>query len=201
MVIDNQKAQIQVGSKIPTLSSTQSGITTGTTTGVISSINYLETGILLSVSPRVNTGGRITLEISQEVSEAAATTTSGIDSPTITRRTAQSVVSTQSGEPLIFAGLIQKKRSFSTSGIPLLSKIPIIGGAFGSQSFHDEQTELVLIITPRLVADVNNARDALDELRRKMPALEQVFPKSNNPANRPAKPVSMPEPKAEGPAE
>ena len=186
MVIDNQKAQIQVGSKIPTLASTQSGITTGTTTGVISSINYLETGILLSVSPRVNTGGRITLEISQEVSEAATTTTSGIDSPTITRRTAQSVVSTQSGEPLIFAGLIQKKRSFSTSGIPLLSKIPIIGGAFGSQKFHDEQTELVLIITPRLVADINNARDALDDLRKKMPALKEVFPKSNSPANRPA---------------
>jgi general secretion pathway protein D len=190
MVIDNQKAQIQVGSKIPTLASTQSGITTGTTTGVISSINYLETGILLSVSPRVNTGGRITLEISQEVSEAATTTSSGIDSPTITRRTAQSVVSTQSGEPLIFAGLIQKKRSFSTSGIPLLSKIPIIGGAFGSQTFHDEQTELVLIITPRLVADINNARDALDDLRKKMPALKEVFPLSNNPANRAAPPES-----------
>lgn len=200
MVIDNQKAQIQVGSKIPTLSSTQSGVT-GVTTGVISNINYLETGILLSVSPRVNTGGRITLEISQEVSEAAPTTTSGIDSPTITRRTAQSVVSTQSGEPLIFAGLIQAKRSFSTSGIPLLSKIPVIGGAFGSQTFHDEKTELVLIITPRLVADVNNARDALDDLRKRMPALEQVFPKSNNPANRPARPEAKLEPKPEPKAE
>ncbi len=196
MVIDNQKAQIQVGSKIPTLSSTQSGVTTGV--GLISSINYLETGILLTVSPRVNTGGRITLEISQEVSEAAATTTSGIDSPTITRRTAQSVVSTQSGEPLIFAGLIQKKRSFSTSGIPILSKIPVIGGAFGSQTFHDEQTELVLVITPKLVADVSAARDALDELRRKMPMLDRIFPKSNNPANFPAATEAKPAPKAEG---
>jgi general secretion pathway protein D len=175
MVIDNQKAQIQVGSKIPTLSSTQTGV--ATTTGVISNVNYLDTGILLTVTPRVNSGGRITLEVSQEVSEAAATSTSTIDSPTITRRTAQSVLTTQSGETLVFAGLIQNKRTFATSGVPLLSKIPVIGGAFGSQTYHDEQTELVLLITPRLIADVGNAREALDELRRQMPALESVMPK------------------------
>jgi general secretion pathway protein D len=175
MVIDNQKAQIQVGSKIPTLSSTQTGVSTGT--GVISNVNYLDTGILLNVTPRVNSGGRITLEVSQEVSEAATTSTSTIDSPTITRRSAQSVLTTQSGETLVFAGLIQNKRTFATSGIPLLSKIPVIGGAFGSQTYHDEQTELVLLITPRLIADVANAREALEELRRRMPALEGVMPK------------------------
>ena len=76
----------------------------------------------------------------------------------------------------------------------------MIGGAFGSQTFHDEQTELVLVITPKLVADVTAARDALDELRKKMPMLDRIFPKSNNPANFPAegKPEAKPEPKAEG---
>ncbi len=97
MVIDNQKAQIQVGSRVPTLSSQQAGATSGVGGNVISSIQYLDTGILLNVTPRVNSGGRITLEVAQEVSEAAATQTSGIDSPTITKRTAQSVVTTQSG--------------------------------------------------------------------------------------------------------
>lgn len=181
MVIDNQKAQIQVGSRVPTLSSQQTGTTTGTTTGVISSIQYLDTGILLSVTPRVNSGGRITLEIAQEVSEAAATQTSGIDSPTITKRTAQSVVTTQSGETLVFAGLIQNKRTLSTSGLPLLSKIPVLGGIFGKQNFRDEKTELVILITPKLIADVANARDALDEIRRKMPGLEGVMPASPAP--------------------
>ncbi|MCM2328178.1 MAG: type II secretion system secretin GspD [Lysobacter sp.] len=177
MVIDNQKAQIQVGSRVPTLSSQQTGSSIGTSAGVISSIQYLDTGILLNVTPRVNAGGRITLEVAQEVSEAAATQTSGIDSPTITKRTAQSVVTTQSGETLIFAGLIQNKRTFSTSGIPILSKIPVLGGLFGTQGYRDEKTELVLLITPKLIADVANARDALDELRRKMPMLDAMYPK------------------------
>jgi len=176
MVIDNQKAQINVGKKVPTLSSTQSGVNTGS--GVISNINYLETGVLLTVTPRVNAGGRITLEINQEVSDASKTDSSTIDSPTISRRQAQSTVTTQSGETLIFGGLIQTQRSFGTSGIPILSKIPIIGGAFGSQTFSETKTELVLLITPKLIADTTHARDALDEIRRKMPALESVMPKA-----------------------
>ena len=182
MVIDNQKAQIQVGSRVPTLSSQQAGTTGGTTPNVISSIQYLDTGILLNVTPRVNSGGRITLEVAQEVSEAAATQTSNIDSPTITKRTAQSVVTTQSGETLVFAGLIQNKRTFSTSGLPLLSKIPVIGGLFGTQGYRDEKTELVLLITPKLIADVANARDALDELRKKMPMLDGMYPKAKGTA-------------------
>lgn len=179
MVIDNQKAQIQVGKKVPTLSSTQSGV--GGTTGVISNVNYLDTGVLLTVTPRVNSGGRITLEISQEVSDAVATTSSNIDSPTVTNRNAQSVVTTQSGETLVFGGLIQTTRSFSTAGVPLLSKIPVIGGLFGTQSYKDQTTELVLLISPKLVADVAQARDALEEIRRKMPALEFAMPPSKGP--------------------
>ena len=90
------------------------------------------------------------------------------------------MVTTQSGETLVFAGLIQNKRTFSTSGLPILSKIPVLGGLFGTQGFRDEKTELVLLITPKLIADVANARDALDELRRKMPMLDAMYPKSKN---------------------
>ncbi len=173
MIVDNQKGQIQVGKRVPTLSSTQSGV--GGTTGVIESVTYLETGVLLSVTPRVNTGGRITLEINQEVSDAQTTDTSTINSPTISRRQAQSTVTTQSGETLVFGGLIQTQRTFGTAGVPILSKIPIIGGAFGRQKYSDTRTELVLLITPKLVADVAGARDALEEIRRKMPAIESYM--------------------------
>jgi general secretion pathway protein D len=197
MVIDNQKAQINVGKRVPTLSSTQSGV--GGTTGVIESVTYLETGVLLSVTPRVNLGGRITLEINQEVSDAQTTDTSNINSPTISRRQAQSTVTTQSGETLVFGGLIQTQRTFGTAGIPLLSKIPIIGGAFGRQKYTDSRTELVLLITPKLIADTGNARDALDEIRRKMPMIESFMPKSAGPAAAPASPgpaVAAPAPAA-----
>jgi len=201
MVIDNQKAQINVGKRVPTLSSTQSGL--GGTTGVIESVTYLETGVLLTVTPRVNLGGRITLEINQEVSDAQTTDTSTINSPTISRRQAQSTVTTQSGETLVFGGLIQTQRTFGTAGIPLLSKIPIIGGAFGRQKYTDSRTELVLLITPKLIADTANARDALDEIRRKMPMIESYMPKSAGPTAVPAPsgaPAAAPMPKPAAPA-
>lgn len=177
MVIDNQKAKIQVGDKVPTLSSTQTGVTTGT--GVISNINYLDTGVLLTVTPRVNAGGRITLEILQEVSAASKTESSTIDSPTLTQRSAQSVVTTQSGETLVFGGMIRTERTFGTTGIPLLSKIPVVGGLFGNQIYTDKRTELILLITPKLIADVTQAREALEEIRRKMPGFRDVIPKKD----------------------
>lgn len=175
MVIDNQKAKIQVGDKVPTLSSTQTGVTTGT--GVISNVNYLDTGVLLTVTPRVNSGGRITLEILQEVSAASKTESSTIDSPTLTQRSAQSVVTTQSGETLVFGGMIRTERTFGTTGLPLLSKIPVVGGLFGNQIYTDKRTELILLITPKLIADVTQAREALDEIRRKMPGFRDLIPK------------------------
>jgi hypothetical protein len=187
-----------VGKRVPTLSSTQSGV--GGVTGVIESVTYLETGGLLTVTPRVNLGGRITLEINQEVSDAQTTDTSTINSPTISRRQAQSTVTTQSGETLVFGGLIQTQRTFGTAGIPLLSKIPIIGGAFGRQLYKDSRTELVLLITPKLIADTANARDALDEIRRKMPMIESFMPKSAGPAAAPASPGSAVVPPAPAPA-
>lgn len=177
MVIDNQKAKIQVGDKVPTLSSTQTGVTTGT--GVISNVNYLDTGVLLTVTPRVNSGGRITLEILQEVSAASKTESSTIDSPTLTQRSAQSVVTTQSGETLVFGGMIRTERTFGTTGLPLLSKIPVVGGLFGNQIYTDKRTELILLITPKLIADVTQAREALDEIRRKMPGFRDLIPKKD----------------------
>ncbi|HRA22046.1 MAG TPA: type II secretion system secretin GspD [Usitatibacteraceae bacterium] len=177
MVIDNQKAKIQVGDKVPTLSSTQTGVTTGT--GVISNVNYLDTGVLLTVTPRVNSGGRITLEILQEVSAASKTESSTIDSPTLTQRSAQSVVTTQSGETLVFGGMIRTERTFGTTGLPLLSKIPVVGGLFGNQVYTDKRTELILLITPKLIADVTQAREALDEIRRKMPGFRDLIPKKD----------------------
>ncbi len=123
--------------------------------------------------------GRITLEILQEVSAASKTDSSTIDSPTLTQRSAQSVVTTQSGETLVFGGMIRTERTFGTAGIPLLSKIPVVGGLFGNQVYTDKRTELILLITPKLIADVTQARDALEEIRRKMPGFRDLIPKRN----------------------
>lgn len=168
MVSDNHTAKIQVGDRVPTVSQTQALATTAVTTGVISSVQYLDTGIMLSVTPHINAGGLVTMEISQEVSNAVKTVTSGIDSPTISKRSAQSTVTVQAGETMVLGGLISDKASNASSGLPYLSEIPVLGALFGAQNIKGDRTELVMMITPKLVANSQQAREITDEFRKKV---------------------------------
>jgi general secretion pathway protein D len=199
MVLDNQKAQIKVGDKVSVQTQSQTGVSTGT--GVVNSYQYIETGVLLTVSPRINSGGLVTLDISQEVSNADFSGTNAINpNPVVNSRSAQTTVVVGSGESIVLAGLIQENTSRQSTGIPLLSKIPILGAAFGAQGYKRDRTELVLVITPRIVSDSNQAREATEELRRKVPALEWYIPRlpkaaAPTPANNPANtPVEAPKP-------
>ena len=103
--------------------------------------------------------------------------------PNINTRSAQTSVIVNSGEPMILGGLIQENKTLSSSGIPLLSKIPLIGAAFGSQHISSTRTELVIMITPRVVANSAQAQDVTNELRRKLPALESLLPKPRAESN------------------
>lgn len=166
MVSDNQIAKIQVGDRVPTVSQTQSLATTTTTSGVISSIQYIDTGVMLAVRPHINAGGQVTMEVSQEVSSASKTTTSGIDSPTISKRTAQSTVTIQSGETMVLGGLIQENKNSGSEGVPFLSEIPVLGALFGTQSKKNNRTELVILITPRVANNSQQAREITEEIKK-----------------------------------
>jgi len=170
---DNQTAKIQVGDKIPTISQSQS--VPGTTLGVINTVQYTETGVLLSVTPRVNAGGQVTMEITQEVSNAIKTETSGIDSPTIQQRSAQSTVTVKSDETIILAGLIREEKTNASEGLPLLSKIPFLGGLFGTETFADNRTELIVLITPRVLANTPDAAAITEEYRKRLTGLEPLI--------------------------
>ncbi|MDP2254047.1 MAG: type II and III secretion system protein, partial [Thiobacillus sp.] len=146
-----------------------------TATGINSSIQYTETGVMLSVTPRVNAGGQVTMEINQEVSNATPTTTSGIDSPTIQKRTAESTVTVKSGETIILAGLIKEEKTKATEGLPLLAQIPLIGGLFGTQSWGDNRTELIILITPRVLIDTQDAAAITEEYRSRIKGLERLL--------------------------
>ena len=136
-----------------------------------------ETGILLAVTPRINSGGQVTLDVNQEVSVPDQTTVSATNpNPTVNSRSAQTTVVVASGESIVLAGLIREDNNRGTSGIPLLSKIPILGAAFGRQTLNKRRTELVLIITPKIVSDANQAREVTNELREKLPALKSLLP-------------------------
>jgi general secretion pathway protein D len=177
MVLDNEKAEVKVGNRISVQTQAQTGVSTGT--GVLNSYQYLETGILLAVTPRINSGGLVTLEVNQEVSEPTSAGTAVNPNPDVATRNAKTSVVVASGESIVLAGLIRENRRRQSDGLPLLSKIPLIGAAFGTQTFNRERTELVLIITPKIVSDGSQAREATEELRSKVPLLKGLLPPPN----------------------
>ncbi len=170
MVLDNQEATIQVGDEVPTLSQRQ-----GTEGGaVIESVNYRNTGIILKVKPRVNPGGLVTMEVSQEVS-AVAETEVATNQPTIQTRKISSTVAVQSGQTVVLGGLIRDKRTNAQGGAPVLYKLPVVGALFGETEKNNERTELVVVLTPRVITSAEDALRITRDFRNRMQGLKQEF--------------------------
>ena len=126
------------------------------------------------MTPRINSGGQVTLEVNQEVSVPLPPAVAGAN-PDISQRTASTSVVVSSGESVVLGGLIREDNTRSTSGIPLLSKIPVLGAAFGTQSIVKRRTETILLIRPLVLTNPQQAIEAAAELRRRMGALESLF--------------------------
>lgn len=158
MVLDNQPARLQVGNVVPYLTqSSQSTVVNNAP--VITSINYQQTGVVLDVTPRVNSGGLVTLDVSQEVSNVSnQVTTPGINSPTFFDRSISSRVVVQDGQTVGLAGLISDNTSTSNQGIPWLKDIPILGALAGNQNNTRQRTELLMLLTPHVLHDQRDAR-------------------------------------------
>ena len=167
MVLDNQTARLQVGDQVPiaTRSSTQ---TSDPDAPIVNDIELRDTGVILEVTPRINASGLVVLDVVQEVSEVTQTTTSDIDSPTIQQRKIESTVAVESGNTIALGGLIRDRTEDSTSGIPLLSDIPILGNLFKSNAELQQRTELLVLITPQVVRNAMESREVTEELRRRL---------------------------------
>jgi general secretion pathway protein D len=168
LVLDNQPAQLQVGDVVPYLSQTsQSTLTSGAP--VVSSINYQQTGVVLNVTPRVNSGGLVTLDISQQVTDVATTiTTPGINSPTFFDRSISSRVVVQDGQTIGLAGLISDNTSTGNQGIPWLKDVPILGALAGNQNNTRQRTELLMLLTPHVIHDQRDARALTEDMREQL---------------------------------
>lgn len=176
IVLNNQTATLQVGDQVPVVTQ-QSQSVAAPGAPIVNSIELRDTGVILNVTPRVNDSGTITLDISQEVSDVAETTTSGINSPTIQQRRITSTVATRSGQMIALGGLIRENLVRRRSGIPLLSQIPVVGGLFGTHGDNGGRTELIILITPTVIRspdDVGRVVDAVIEgLDRTRPLVER----------------------------
>ncbi len=180
MVLDNQTARLQVGDQVPI--ATQSAVSVGDPDApIVNSIEFKDTGVILTVTPRVNAGGLVTMEVLQEVSDVTETTTSALNSPTIQQRSIESTVAVQSGDTVALGGLIQDRDEESVSGLPLLSDIPVLGNLFKTTNKAKRRTELLVLITPRVVRDRREAQDVTDELRKRLTGIEPLQQKIQTP--------------------
>jgi general secretion pathway protein D len=170
VVLDNQKAELQVGDQVPIITQ-QAQSAEGADSPILQTVTQVPTGVLLTVVPRVNASGLVTMEIQQEVSNAVETTTSTINSPTISQRRITSTVVIQSGETVALGGLIRDNSDRRQTGIPLLARLPIVGPLFGVTDNGFERTELLVLITPKVIGSQKDARLVTEELRRRVRAV------------------------------
>jgi len=160
LVADNREARIQVGQQIPIATATTTtplGTGSGTVNTTSSSIQYKDTGTILKVKPQVNDSGLISLEITQEVSAAKTVPVLGTDQYVISKSEVSTNMIAQDGQTIVIGGLVTETVDYGRSGIPLLSKIPVLGYLFGQTTDKTVRQELVILLTPRVVRDQREA--------------------------------------------
>jgi general secretion pathway protein D len=169
---NNKEAVLNVGQRIPVAS--VSFNPAGGSTGTYSQVQYLDTGIILKVRPRITRDGMVFLDIVQEVSKPTGVADANGNVRIDTSKVTTSAVA-PSGETIVLAGLISDGSSRSSTGVPGLSRIPVIGSLFGQQGSEKTRDELVVLITPTVVRNPLQARNLTDEYGRRFRALEPIY--------------------------
>ena len=204
VVMNNQQATITVGTQVPVISTSIVGVNS---TGTISNNNatnisntgigqasYISTGVTLDITPRVNPGGLVYMDVSQE--DSTPGTADPGQNPPISQRNLKTQVAVQSGETVLLGGMIQDQERDSRTGVPLLSSIPVVGGLFGKTDKNRHRTELIVLITPRVITNPDEARAMTQEYQQKFESLKPLHAK---PAATEPAPAAVPAPAAAAP--
>jgi general secretion pathway protein D len=168
LVMSDEPARLQVGQQVPVLTGTATSTLT-TNAPIVNSIDYHSTGVIMQVTPHINTTGFVTLDVGQEVSDVAnpaTNTTTG--SPTFDDRVVQTRVAVHDGQTVALAGLIRDNSSEDNNGIPFLKDVPVLSTLLSSQNNSRTRTELLVLITPHVVHDQRDARALTEDLRNQL---------------------------------
>ncbi|MFZ2726554.1 MAG: type II secretion system secretin GspD [Methylococcaceae bacterium] len=178
MVLNNQEATIEVGDQIPTLASTLSTAVSASNSGVAqsSTIQYRDTGVKLEVTPRVNANGMVIMEVKQSVSEPKESAYGVTTSATISKKEINSSVAVLDGETIVLGGLIKESNTYGKAGIPFLQETPWLGALFGNTTDKRDKSELVVLITPRVVKSRQDATQISTEFKRKLTGIYEDKP-------------------------
>jgi general secretion pathway protein D len=183
VTLDNQPAKLEVGSQVPVSTQTVTNTTTNQP-AIVNSIQYVQTGVILNVTPRVNTSGGVDLDIKQEVTDAPANTNPQAPSltPVLNRRVIETRVSVQSTQTVALGGLITENASDTRNRVPLLGDLPVVGWLFGQTSTGKVREELLVFITPTVFTSPEEARNFSLDLRRR---IDTIWKKEGSPRRNP----------------
>ncbi|MEL7178586.1 MAG: secretin N-terminal domain-containing protein, partial [Pseudomonadota bacterium] len=184
MILNNESARLVVGDQVPI--SVQTAQDANENPDVfVSTVEFRDTGVIFEVTPRINSSGSVVLDIQQEVSTLGETDGS-TGNPIISQRTISSAIAVDSGETIALGGLFEQRSTRGTAGLPGLAKQPIWGGLFGRQSRTDSQTELLVLITPRIVNSNVDTRRITRNLRERMTSIRLDDATLSNTINTPS---------------
>jgi general secretion pathway protein D len=174
MVLDNKEGILQIGDQVPIATQTSTS-TDDANAPVVTQISLRDTGIILRVRPRIGNGGRVLLDISQEISDVQANRTSGIDSPVISLRKVETSVALGDGQTLVLGGLVQENDSVATTETPGLGRIPVLGNLFRNRNSNKGRTELLILIRPRVIEDQQEAANATAYWRERLSRTDSIL--------------------------
>ena len=178
VVLNNQETTFKVGEKIPVVQNYYlSGLTSSASNTNVGQVQYIDTGVLLDVVPRVSPGGLVYLDVQQVVSKP--TTQDQYGNYTITNRALSTEVAVQSGQTVLLGGLIQQTDTNTDNGVPFLNRIPILGRLFGTTDRNKTRTELIVLITPRIIRNPEDARRVTDEYQTQFESLKPILQKTD----------------------
>ncbi len=174
LVRSNVEANLTSGQQIPVVSTIINNGGNSDPGNAFSQVQFRQTGITLKVKPRVSANGAVFMEITQEISSPSSDSTriGGNVSVDTSKLTTEAVI--QDGETVMLAGLIKTENGHGSSGLPFLSRLPVVGALFGQQNRADNRSEFLVLITPTVVRNPIEARRLTDDYGKKFKALEPI---------------------------
>ena len=173
---NNKEAKIQIGAEAPIFTSTYTTTGTVDTNTITGTIEYKDTGIILTVTPRVSDAGLITLDIQIEDLQATTVKIGAEDNlltvPAFRKKLAKTTLSIVQGQMIVIGGLISDTKDNTKSGIPYLSKIPVLGALFGIHENIVNKQETIMLLTPHIITDASQSRAVTDEFRSKVRGIQ-----------------------------
>ncbi len=173
----SQQATILVGQSIPLITNSRVSDTNNTT---INTVSYQDVGIILRVTPFITQAGLVEMIVSPEISSLSATTvpiSTGVNSPVIDKRSADTVVVTPSDQTVVIGGLISTQMIDQENKVPILGDIPLLGYAFKRNIKKNQKTELLIFLTPHVVMDPDDLSGIAKDERSKLELAPKTFEK------------------------